>query len=117
MPDHVRSGLITQLAFGVPALAMIPSDDLIEAIKCLKSYVKPSAKKVETDRGFDLLIAAIRMIVALWTELVDDRKGLDGDALWQRAADAAEQVKANLAANLAEMQGSLAAMADQLRRQ
>ena len=33
-------------------------------------------------------------------------KRLDGDALWQRAADAAEQVKANLAANLAEMQGA-----------
>jgi hypothetical protein len=39
------------------------------------------------------------MIVALWTELVDDREGLDADALWQRATDAAEQVRANLADN------------------
>jgi hypothetical protein len=26
MPEHVRCGLITQMAFGVPALAMVPGD-------------------------------------------------------------------------------------------
>ena len=45
MPEHVRYALITQIASGVPALAMIPDDDLIEAIKCLnKSYLRELGK-------------------------------------------------------------------------
>jgi predicted outer membrane lipoprotein len=55
--------------------------------------------EIDTNQRIESLATAQAMIVALWTELVDDREGLDADALWQRATDAAEQVRANLADN------------------
>ena len=97
MPEHVRYALMKQIAFGVPALAMIPDDDLIEAIKCLnKTYLENWAK---TDLSIELLITVQAMIVELWKELVDEREGLDDDAWWQRAKAAAEQLEADLAEN------------------
>jgi Holliday junction resolvase RusA-like endonuclease len=109
LPKHVQVALSAMDDYDLPVLSMCTTEDIAEAMKLIAPYIKEekfvaiSTVSISPLIAFvDLKIASQRIFVALWHEVVEERKKFTAEQLYQRAEDCSEKFCAAVEHRLAE---------------